>query len=182
MHRLDEPNAYKYDIYQTMRLSFEQICRGERPWTALGNFMNHWYSYHLDERERLIVDPLPETYPSEFHRWAVFCAASVEWFAHTYDVPCPEWVHNPQYMLADPWIFHENRREKLLHTTPQAFARRNVYCGPDIYANKWEFVADLWVRYPDKLAAKVGKPSEELLPYIEAARRRRALRAEKSPG
>src|SRR3984893_2565610 len=94
--------------YQTMRLSFEQICQGEREWTALGNFMNHWYSYHADERERLIMDPLPENYPQEYHQWAVFCAVSVEWFCNTYDVLCPGWVHNPLYVLDEPWFFDRN--------------------------------------------------------------------------
>src|SRR5512146_2881044 len=106
MHRFDKPDRYHYKFYQTMRLSFEQICQGEREWTALGNFMNHWYSYHMDEREQLISDPLPGHYPPEFHRWAVFCAASVEWFCRTYEVACPTWVHDPRYMLDQPWFFH----------------------------------------------------------------------------
>jgi len=174
MRNLDEPCTYKFDTYQTMKLSFEQICQKERPWTALGNFMNHWYSYHMDERERLISEPLPENYPPEFHKWAVFCAASVEWFAHTYDVPCPEWVRNSSYMLAEPWFFETGTPEKLRQTTPVEFASRNIFCGERVYANKWEFVADLWVRYGEKLAAKVGRPSEECLPYIEAALKRKS--------
>lgn len=182
MRRLDEPFIYKYDKYQTIKLSFEQICQGEREWTALGNFMNHWYQDHVDERERLIIDPLPENYPPEFHQWAAFCAASVEWFCNKYSVPCPDWVHNPRYVLDKPWFFDRGDHVKLQQTTPPEFARRNVYCGADIYANKWEFVADLWVRYGDKLTAKGRKPDEDLLPYIEAARRQRALQAEKTPG
>jgi hypothetical protein len=182
MHRLNEPFTYKYNVYRTMQQTFEEICTGQDPWIPLGKFMNHWYGDHPDERGRLIIDPLPEIYPPIYHRWAVFCAASVEWFARTYDVPCPEWVHHPRYALAEPWIFHEGRRETLLQTTPQEFARRNIYCGADIYANKWEFVADLWVRYPEKLAAKVGRPSEDLLPYIEAARRKRARQSKETPG
>ena len=172
MHRLDEPLVYKYNVYRTMRQTFEEVCAGEDPWIPLGKFMNHWYGDHPDERERLINDPLPESYPPEFHRWAAFCAASVEWFSHTYGVHCPDWVYDPRYTLTEPWIFHESQREKLLQTTPQEFARRNVYCGADIYANKWEFMADLWVRYGDRLRAKGGRPSEDLLPYIEAAKKR----------
>jgi hypothetical protein len=61
------------------------------------------------------------------------------------------------------------------------FARRNVFCGANIYANKWEVVADLWVRYGDKLAALRGEPDEELLPYSEAARQQRALRTQQAP-
>jgi len=43
---------------QTMQVTFEQICAGERPWTALGNFMNYWYAYAKDRREALIADAL----------------------------------------------------------------------------------------------------------------------------
>ncbi len=157
-------------LYQTMSLAFQQICQGERDWTALGNFMNDWYGNHVDERERLIIDPLPENYPSEFHRWAAFCTASVEWFCHTYGVSCPDWVYDPRYTLAKPWFYGLDTHKELRQTTPSEFARRNVFCGADVYANKWEFVASLWVRYGEKLAAKVGKPSDDLLPYIEAAK------------
>lgn len=44
---------------QTMSKAFSEICQGERPWTALGNFMNYWYEYAKDRRETLIADPLP---------------------------------------------------------------------------------------------------------------------------
>jgi hypothetical protein len=65
---------------QTMSIAFRQICEGERDWTALGNFMNYWYSYAKDRRPELMTDPLPEydTQSLYQHRWAVFCAASVE--------------------------------------------------------------------------------------------------------
>jgi hypothetical protein len=35
---------------QTMSRAFQEICAGEREWTALGNFMNYWYSYAKDGR------------------------------------------------------------------------------------------------------------------------------------
>ncbi|HEY3993141.1 MAG TPA: hypothetical protein VGM01_09710 [Ktedonobacteraceae bacterium] len=95
---------------QTMKLSFEQICQGLPPWVPLGNFMNDWYELHIDCREQLIADPIPEDYPQEFHYWAVFCAASIEWFAHKYDVVCPAWVYAPQYKLAVPHFSSENRQ------------------------------------------------------------------------
>ena len=126
--------------YQTMKLSFEQICQRERIWTALGNFMNDWYAYHVDERERLIIDPLPETYPQEFHRWAVFCAASVVWFCNKYGVACPDWANSPKYALPEPWFLdHPERMHlRLIATTPREFSERNIYCGGRVYANKWE--------------------------------------------
>ena len=73
------------DQLQTMHLSFQEICQGERPWTALGNFMNDWYEYHKDRRAELVADSLPssEAYSPEIQRWAAFCAASTEWFCST---------------------------------------------------------------------------------------------------
>jgi hypothetical protein len=135
---------------QTMRHAFREICQGERPWTALGNFMNYWYEYAKDRRETLILDPLPayDEHNLEHHQWAVFCAASVEWFCHTYDVPCPSWVHDPKYMLTEPWFFRarEEARARLRKTTPEEFTRRNIFCGDKCYANKWELVEQLHQR------------------------------------
>ncbi|HEY1348228.1 MAG TPA: hypothetical protein VGF67_01220 [Ktedonobacteraceae bacterium] len=182
MHCSDEPSCtYSYDVYHTMRQTFAEICAGQSPWIPLGKFMNHWYGDHPDERERLICDSLPENYPPAFGPWAAFCAASVEWFCHTYGVACPAWVHDSRYVLDEPWFFERDDQAVLQRTTPPEFARRNVYCGAHIYANKWEFVADLWVRYGDKLTAKGRKPDDSLLPYIEAARRQRTLPAGQPP-
>jgi hypothetical protein len=66
---------------QTMALTYQEICQGERPWVALGNFMNDWFDYAKDRRTQLVVDPifLPESPNSEALRWAAFCTASVEW-------------------------------------------------------------------------------------------------------
>ncbi len=126
--------------YQTMRLSFEQICQGETPWVALGNFMNDWYAYHVDERERLVVDPLPEGYPQEYHKWASFCAASVCWFCSTYEVLCPSWAENSRYVLPEPWYLDYPPRcwEDLRKTTAEEFTRYNIYCGDMAYKNKYE--------------------------------------------
>jgi len=132
----------KRDQLQTMRIAFEQICAGEGEWIALGNFMNYWYAYAKDRREELVADPLP-AYDEQSvyqHQWAVFCAASVEWFCNKYHVPCPSWVYDPKYTLSKPWFFHlhEPVKSRLLETTPEEFTRRNVYCGDNCYANKWE--------------------------------------------
>jgi hypothetical protein len=130
-----------------MSITFRQICEGERDWTALGNFMNYWYAYAKDRRAELIADPLPEYDETSLyqHRWAVFCAASVEWFCNKYAVPCPSWVHDAKYTLSEPWFFyqHEPVKSRLLQTTPEEFTRRNVFCGDNSFANKWEFI-DNW--------------------------------------
>src|SRR5579859_4246569 len=136
------------DQLQTMRIAFQQICAGERDWTALGNFMNYWYSYAKERREALIADPLPPYDEQSLyqHRWAVFCAASVEWFCRKYHVACPEWAHHPKYTLSEPWFFHdrEDVKARLLQETPPEFTRRNIYCGNNCYDNKWE--ASAWAR------------------------------------
>jgi len=130
------------DQLQTMRLSFEEICQGERPWTSLGNFMNDWYEYHKDHRAELVADPLPssETYSPEMQKWAAFCAASTEWFCSTYGVPCPTWVHSSRYVLPEPWYTRqaEKVRQWLIDNTPDEFAKRNIFCGNRMFLNKYE--------------------------------------------
>jgi hypothetical protein len=126
--------------FQTMQLTFKEICQGERPWTSLGNFMNSWYAYHVDQRAALISDPLPENYPPEMHQWATFCAAAVEWFCHTYDLTCPAWTSDPKYQLAQSWFFSERKKAQIFlqQTTPEEFRSRNIYCGKRAFANKYE--------------------------------------------
>ncbi len=132
---------------QTMALTYQEICQSDQPWIALGNFMNDWFDYAKDRRAELVVDPivLPESPSSELFRWAVFCAASVEWFCKRYKVTCPDWVYNPAYCLTEPWFYalqpdKPTVREWLLLQTPEPFTRRNIYCGNRMFANKYEFV------------------------------------------
>lgn len=126
--------------YQTMSVSFEQICQGETPWVALGNFMNDWYAYHCEEREKLVSEPLPDTYPHAYHTWAAFCAASVRWFCSTYELPCPAWVDDQRYVLSEPWYMDDQPSlwEELRRTTAEEFTRYNIYCGDRVYTNKYE--------------------------------------------
>lgn len=130
---------------QTMALTYREICDGEQPWVALGNFMNDWFDYARDRRARLVADPisLPESPHSEELRWAAFCAASVEWLCERYGIACPSWVYHSAYCLSEPWFDAPNAhlphlRERLIQRTPEPFARRNIYCGNRIFANKYE--------------------------------------------
>jgi hypothetical protein len=135
------------DRLQTMTLTYQEICQGEQPWIALGNFMNDWFDYAKERRVELITTPLliPEQPTENLLRWAIFCAASVEYLCGRYDIPCPSWVHDPQYgALAEPWfdapMAHKpSVRAFLLEQTPEPFARRNIYCGNRVFANKYEF-------------------------------------------
>lgn len=132
----------KRDQLQTIRTAFQQICEGEREWTALGNFMNYWYAYAKDRRQELVADPLPDYDKQSIHqqKWATFCAASVEWFCNKYNIACPSWVFNPEYTLSEPWFFYQPEPAKtiLLRTTPEQFSRRNIFCGNRCFNNKWE--------------------------------------------
>ena len=42
----------------TMARAYQDICAGEDPWTALGNFANAWYDYAKDARAALVSEPL----------------------------------------------------------------------------------------------------------------------------
>ena len=79
------------DYIYTMAASYRDICQGEEPWIALGNFMNEWFDYAKDRRAELVAAPtsLPEVPTQQQLRWAAFCAASVEYLCARYSVLCP---------------------------------------------------------------------------------------------
>ena len=91
-------------IMQTMAWAYQQICAGEDPWTALGNFTNAWYGYARDMRSALVSEPLAEPEQGTDHtlRWGAFCAASVAFLCDRYAVPCPQWVHLSCYTSSLP--------------------------------------------------------------------------------
>jgi hypothetical protein len=134
---------------QTMRIAYQEIARGERPWNALGDFMNYWFGYTPDQRLELVCDPLDlaANATPEATRWAVFCAASVEYLCERYDIPCPAWVNDPAYTaLSEPWFKGLGAskpavQERLRRETPEPFCRRNIYCGDRMFDNKYEMAA-----------------------------------------
>ena len=130
---------------QTMAYAYQEICQGEEPWVALGNFMNAWFANAKDRRDELVADPPVVLLDAslDLRRWAAFIAASVEWFCARYGVSCPAWVHDPGYRLAEPWWYSVNADRPAVHAwliaaTPEPFTRRNIYCGDRIYNNKYE--------------------------------------------
>ena len=138
---------------QTMVWAYQQICAGEDPWTALGNFTNAWYDYAKHIRAALVSEPLGKPEPATEHtrHWGAFCAASVEFLCDRYEVPCPEWVYEPCYTLSTPWygdnIINLADAVVLQHrikATPTPFARRNVFCGNRLFQNKYEMYE--WVQ------------------------------------
>ncbi len=134
---------------QTIDMTYKAIAEGERPWNALGDFLNYWFAYATEQREDLIKEPVQEPSEATFelHQWAVFCAASVEYLCERYNIPCPEWVHNAAYTLSEPWFkglgAHKPAiQAKLKLETPEPFSRRNIYCSPHMFSNKYEVAAD----------------------------------------
>lgn len=140
-----------FGTLQTMSRAYRQICEGEEPWIALGNFRNAWYGHAKDRRVALVSDPLTKPVQDTEHnqRWSAFCAATVEFLCERYDVAFPPWVHDQCYTLETPW-WHTKRaddprvRERLVQTTPGAFARRKIFCGNRLYQNKYEMSA--WIQ------------------------------------
>jgi hypothetical protein len=134
-----------------MARAYEEICAGEEPWVALGNFMNEWFMYATDRRTELVAEaPVEQQVPMpEEHRWACFIAASVEYLCQEYAVPCPAWVHEhpDDYWLEERWYhvlyLHEETRIRLEETTPEPFRKRNIYCGNRVYLDKRKIVAQL---------------------------------------
>jgi hypothetical protein len=137
------------EVLQTIEVSFREICEGEDPWIPLGNFLNDFFGNYPELREELVRDPLqkPEDLTPDSNRWAVFCAATVEHLCQKYAVPCPAWVNDPAYMLAEPWYYslgaHKpSVRERLERETPEPFTRRNIYCGNRMFVNKYELALE----------------------------------------
>jgi len=142
--RHKEPPALPGTI-DTMAYAYQRICQGEDPWTALGDFSNAWYGYAKHIRPDLIKDPLtrPEQETEQTRHWGAFCAATVEYLCDLFHQPCPEWAHDPYYILAVPWWNmlrpHDPDAQEYLRTvTPPAFARRNIFCSNRLYQNKYE--------------------------------------------
>ena len=134
---------------QTMQEAYKRISEEhEDPWVALGDFSNDFFD-QPERRADLVCDPVQEPASStgEQHRWAVFCAASVEYLCQKYGIACPDWTSNPAYaLLPEPWFDTTSTKpqvlERLRETTPDAFRRRNIYCGDRIYINKREAAAE----------------------------------------
>lgn len=135
----------RLDQLHTIHLAFREIWEGEQPWVALGNFLNYWFAYAKDRRYDLVVEPIPDAPAEEYYqRWAAYCAASVEHLCHKYGVPCPDWVHDPKYVLPTTWYDIPRQellfqvRDWLIATTPEEFSKRNIYSGDRMFLNKWE--------------------------------------------
>ena len=134
------------NTFTTMADAYTELCTGEDPWIALGNFTNDFFNYHADERDQLLKDPLKllgaET--AEQLRWATFCAAAVQHLCSTYHLSYPQWITDTRYApLVEPWYFASeaalrNPKVKAFYElrTPESFKQRHIYCGDRIFQDK----------------------------------------------
>jgi hypothetical protein len=152
-----------------MHLAFQEICEDEAPWVALGNFLNYWFAYAKERRPDLVAEPIQQAQEQEYYqRWAAYCAASVEHLCHLASVPCPQWVHDPNYVLPTPWYDIPRQellfqvRDRLRATTPEAFSKRNIYSGNRMFLTKWD-LAEMYGLPPAAKGMDDDRPIEELL-------------------
>jgi hypothetical protein len=163
---------------QTLAMAYDELASGKEGFrVAVGNFMNAFFLYGVESRQRLIDDPIqmPENPTEEQRGWAAFCAGAAEYLALRYDLRCPAWVHDPAYRMAEPWYIVPNAtqamRYDLQETAPEPFRRRNVFCSDHVFSNTHPSsrepgtLADLWRRRTEVLATL---PPAEREAYLAA--------------
>ena len=127
---------------QTLAMAYDELASGKEGFrVAVGNFMNAFFLYCVENRQQLINDPIqmPDTPTQEQRGWAAFCAGAAEYLAAGYDLQCPTWAQNPTYSMPEPWYTISDAlpamRRHFHRTAPEAFRRRNVFCDDHVFSN-----------------------------------------------
>lgn len=161
---------------QTLAMAYHELSSGKEGFRiAVGNFMNAFFLYNVEERQELIDPPIQMPgHPSiEQRGWAAFCAGAAEYLAQRYDLQCPAWALDPAYRMSEVWYVVPNPTKGLQkdfqETTPDPWKSRNVLCGDRIFVNQYPSsrepgnYTELLLRRKNKLAAMSPEQREMYL-------------------
>ena len=118
---------------QSVRDTIERIEAGVDPWIAYRDFLEDWTYIPGARRQLAQAEPLVSD-PRHF-RWATLLAATVEALCDRDGLPVPDWALRASYHLDEPWYLYRGaaRMRQWLHeSTPEPFARRNIWSGDRI--------------------------------------------------
>ena len=127
---------------QTLAMAYDELASGKEGFrVAVGNFMNAFFLYCVENRQQLLNDPIqmPDNPTEEQRGWAAFCAGAAEYLSSRYHLQCPLWAHDSMYCMSEPWYTLPNTnagmRKHFQKTVPDAFRRRNVFCDDHVFSN-----------------------------------------------
>ncbi len=167
---------------QTLAMAYDELASDKEGFrVAIGNFMNAFFLYCVENRQQLLDDPIQMPMnPTEDQRgWAAFCAGAAEYLAARYQLQCPAWANDPIYCMPEPWYTLPNAnpsmRQHFHKTAPEAFRRRNVFCDDHVFSNAHSSsrepgsLEDIQHRRIEVLASL---PQEEREGYLTAHKRK----------
>ncbi len=116
--------------------AFARLQGGERPWVAIGDFLDDWYfrAKTNEVRAMMVRDEIAPARGADETRWAAFFAAMIHRLCSQYKVLAPAWVQDSKYVLVDPWFMSggEALRAWELIESPPEFKMRNVFGGDNV--------------------------------------------------
>ena len=171
--------TFRFTTY-TLAMVYDELASGKTDFrVAIGNFMNAFFLYEVENRQHLLTDPvqMPENPTHEQRGWAAFCAGTAEYLAFHYGLQCPTWVDDPAYCMPEPWCVVPNATQTMCRdfqeTAPEPFRRRNVLCSDHVFSNTHPSsrepgnLADIQRRHMEVLEAL---PQAEREAYLAAHR------------
>lgn len=158
---------------QTLAMAYHELASEKEGFRiAVGNFINAFFLYNVENRQELLDAPIqvPQNATRDQLGWAAFCAGAAEYLAERYNLQCPAWALDPTYTIAEPWYTVANAgpalREDFQKTAPAAFKKRNVFCSERVFVNQYPSsrepgsYTELLQRREEKLAAMTPKERE----------------------